>query len=269
DPNAAITSDKYSWNNLTSTLTLSELNELDKNRTIYAVANWAVPAEVRDEATLNSAITEITAPIAAPSQSAPLLLSGKTDHNFATSLRSTVQLKRQAAKISLLLTFTADFADAVSSYNFAPAGNAAVVEAVNTPSQSYVIDRNVMPHPEKMLIGANVEGKIEKDAVTNVPKFMATLYVYENTMFGKAPPVAALSTFLIVNLPYQKDGASAVVSSNLYKIEIKNSADALSPYKTLRNTFYQISGTIKGFGVPTIKRAMPIVPVDTRVTQRL
>ncbi|MEG1956058.1 MAG: hypothetical protein RR066_08420, partial [Mucinivorans sp.] len=164
DPKVPIIDANHSWNNSTNTLTMKGLAQLDKDLTIYVVANWT-PVGVTNEATLQDAIASITAPIATPSVAAPLLLSGHVAHNFASSLSTKVQLIRQAVKIQLTLTFTDDFAAALATGGYTLAPTPAQVEAINAPEDSYIIARAATPVPLTMLSAAKVDG-----VITTAPK---------------------------------------------------------------------------------------------------
>ncbi|MEG0559614.1 MAG: hypothetical protein RR513_03790 [Muribaculaceae bacterium] len=238
----------YEWDKYSNTLAMKGIKDLDKDRTIYAVFNWNVPAEVTNEQTLNDAISSITAPIANPSESAPLIMSGKVDNNFASSLSAKVQMKRQVLKIDLELTFTDDVKDLFLDI---PS-----VEVVNAPNASYIINRAAIPASSTMLTSAKVAATINTNTKTTVN---AILYLYENPQQGITAIDALKATYLIVNIPW------AVNVDNLYKIQIKDMNNPANPYATVRNNVYKITGIIMGMGSSTIDR-VPSLPVYTTIT---
>ncbi|MEG2401574.1 MAG: fimbrial protein [Muribaculaceae bacterium] len=246
DPKQSKITDKDSWDNATNTLVMRDFPQPSNPRTVYVIANWNITAadlaKIQNEAALIASFTELAGQVVTPTEDMPLLMSGNVKkHSFKENNSLKVKVKRQVVKIELTVSLDAKFTEAFPSYKF----NSAKIEMCNAPKQSYVCEQATPTLPAGNTLFPYTEQEMTKAGNT----WTTTIYAYENPALGIDDPSA---TYFNLQLPYT---ATNNTYQNYYKLSIKNSADAVNPNATIRNTIYRMKVNIIGFGAENLNNA--------------
>lgn len=247
----------WGTDNVITILNSAVLSNLSTPRNIHIVANVAESklSSVTNEASLKNAITDaISAEIAAPGNTSPLLMhSVCAGHVYSSGVRATVSLVRNVAKVRLTVNTTD--AQGANPVTYAP-GNEMFVTAADVANKSYIVSgkganptgTQYIKYAAKTLNNPTVSGTTKKFV-------LPALYINENVgdMVGTPTPVLTQTpTYLVVQIPF--DAGAGTITDNYYKVKI-NEDNGL---KVNRNTIYDITLNIDALGGETEQTAPEI-----------
>ena len=240
------------------------LSDLDKSRNIHIVSNIAANklASVTNESSLEAVITDaIAAEIAEPDADKPLLMHGvKKDHNFITDVRASISLVRNVAKVNMTVN-TTDFTFGGVKYLLAPANQNLSVKMANVADRSYIVSALASPTTANYI---SYDFKTVTPSERGVGTTKSTVHSYINENLRTTYDVEKDATFVVLQIPYQKEGDVTVKTENYYKILINQE----NIYKINRNTIYDITLNISSLGGETdasaklINGTLNILPWD-------
>lgn len=248
-----------------STLIVGNIKDFKKPKNVYVMANWssATPAfAVSDftvgttpETAMKAKMTAISARILAPSVDAPLMMQGGVkNYNFSEKeFKVEVGISRAVAKIRLNISIDEAFKTAnpdITVWGETTIGGVHC-RTVNVPNRTFVVGRtpSAMPTTADDTDFGMVHYRFVNPAVPQEQPntWIDNSYVYENPVRGKTDASIATATYIIVHLPYTKNGV--IERANYYKVYINNTANTSDPYMVERNYLYDINVVIKGFGM--------------------
>lgn len=240
------------------------LSDLDKSRNIHIVSNIAANklASVTNESSLEAVITDaIAAEIAEPDADKPLLMHGvKKDHNFITDVRASISLVRNVAKVNMTVN-TTDFTFGGVKYLLAPVNQNLSVKMANVADRSYIVSALASPTTANYI---SYDFKTVTPSERGVGTTKSTVHSYINENLRTTYDVEKDATFVVLQIPYQKEGDVTVKTENYYKILINQE----NGYKINRNTIYDITLNISSLGGETdasaklINGTLNILPWD-------
>ncbi len=240
------------------------LSDLDKSRNIHIVSNIAANklASVTNEISLEAIISDaIAAEIAEPDADKPLLMHGvKKDHNFITDVRASISLVRNVAKVNMTVN-TTDFTFGGVKYLLAPANQNLSVKMANVADRSYIVSALSSPTTANYI---SYDFKTITPSERGVGTTKSTFHSYINENLRTTYDVEKDATFVVLQIPYQKEGDVTVKTENYYKILINQE----NGYKINRNTIYDITLNISSLGGETdasaklIEGILNILPWD-------
>ena len=223
------------------------LADLNKARNIHIVSNIAESklASVTNESSLEAVITDaITAEIAEPDVNRPLLMYGvKKDHNFINDVRASISLVRNVAKVKMTVN-TNDFIFGGVKYLLAPANQNLSVKMANVADRSYIASALNSPSTTNYI---SYDFKTVAPSERGVGTTKSTTHAYINENLRTTYDEEKDATFLVIQIPYQKEGDTTVKTENYYKVLINKE----NGYKITRNTIYDITLNISSLGGET------------------
>lgn len=233
----------------------------DNDYNIVVVANWTTGFKATDypensaRSLLSETLTTITEQIPAPDDTHPLLMSGEiASHNFKDNPVVPIDLVRQAVKLSVKVKISDAFKKAYPDAVFgSTAGN--VLISMNVPSSSFVTASAAnTTYPTSVLAYSDLGMSFSADEWTT------TAYAYENPVQGTDDAAKARATYFILKMPYKLDATSNAVTDNYYKFYINDPNDTTNPHKTVRNTIYNVTVTVNGFGQESVIATTSVQP---------
>lgn len=223
------------------------LADLDKARNIHIVSNIVESklASVTNESSLEALITDaITAEIAQPDGNKPLLMHGvKKGHNFITDVRASISLVRNVAKVKMTVN-TNDFIFGGVKYLLAPANQNLSVKMANVADCSNIVSALTSPSTANYI---SYDFKTVVPSERGVGTTKSTTHAYINENLRPTYDVEKDVTFVVLQIPYQKEGDTTVKTENYYKVLINQE----NGYKINRNTIYDITLNISSLGGET------------------
>lgn len=223
------------------------LADLNKARNIHIVSNIAESklASVTNESSLEAVITDaITAEIAEPDVNRSLLMYGvKKDHNFINDVRASISLVRNVAKVKMTVN-TNDFIFGGVKYLLAPANQNLSVKMANVADRSYIASALNSPSTTNYI---SYDFKTVAPSERGVGTTKSTTHAYINENLRTTYDEEKDATFLVIQIPYQKEGDTTVKTENYYKVLINKE----NGYKITRNTIYDITLNISSLGGET------------------
>lgn len=248
-----------------STLIVGNIKDFKKPKNVYVMANWssATPAFAASDFTVGTTtemamkakMTAISAQIPAPSVATPFMMQGNVkNYNFSQKeFKVEMNITRAVAKLRLNISIDEAFQKAnpdITVWGETTIGGVHC-RAVNVPNRTFVVGRTPSVAPTtvddaeyKLIHYRFVTPAVPKTAPNT---WIDNTYVHENPVRGKTATTIASATYVILHLPYTKNGV--VERSNYYKVYINNSSNTVDPYMVERNYLYDINVVIKGFGM--------------------
>lgn len=240
------------------------LVDLDKSRNIHVISNIAESklSSVTTESSLEAVITDaITSEIAEPDANKPLLMYGaKKDHNFLTDVRASISLVRNVAKVNMAVN-TTDFTFGGARYLLAPGTENLSIKMANVADRSYVVPGSNNP-AATTYISYDFKSVTPSERGSGTTKSITHSYINEN--LRTTYDVEKNATFIVLQIPYKKEGDATVKTENYYKILVNEE----NGYKINRNTIYDITLNISSLGGETdasaklIEGTLNILPWD-------
>lgn len=252
------------WNYHNNTITMRKVLSTTTPYTVYAVINKEIKTNITQATDLDDAIIETSQPIAAPTQSQGLVMSGKqSSYKFGdNNNKMAIDVTRHVAKVQLTIKLDPALATKYPSTVFNK--NLITVRTLNVPTKYYLFSHSTLPNGTSIVdinpINTTIQG--------NDRRFQA--YLCDNPITGATEESKKNGTQFIISLPYTSGGKR--IDNNFYMVTA--STDANNPYNITRNNLYDMTVTIKDIGseIPSFygtevsAKVLPWTGVDFDIT---
>ncbi|MCC8173279.1 MAG: hypothetical protein LIO65_02485 [Odoribacter sp.] len=232
------------------------LNDLGQKRDIHVLANSENLAG--SIFTVSQLTEQLTTPITGKinySEEGYYMHGGVEGHNFAEKFRAEVNLKRNVARIELVI-HTLDKENMIS---FLPDNSIIAMQAINVADRAFLLEQEASSEDTRLIFyeKEELENKVKED---NKSLTTTAFYINENYLSKGVEFPERNATAVVIQVPYLNVVNGRVYESNYYKFYINK----VVPYVVGRNTIYRVTLTIKDLGGET-DLAAPVIEGDLEV----